>query len=136
MTYMGDSPGDGYFDPRPVETWIVCGSRSYRSDIFDELDRLAEERGYPLTVRHGDCRGVDRQAHEWARQRCISVERCPADWITHGRAAGPIRNRQMLDAGADLVVAFPGGRGTADMVKQARARGVEVVMLGSEEDEA
>jgi len=46
----------------------------------------------------------------------------------HGRAAGPVRNAQMLAEGKpDFVVAFPGGRGTADMCKQARARGVKVV---------
>ncbi|MEM9912925.1 MAG: hypothetical protein AAF922_19365 [Pseudomonadota bacterium] len=45
-----------------------------------------------------------------------------------GRAAGPIRNKEMLDEGCpDLVVAFPGGRGTANMVKQAQAAGVEVL---------
>ena len=55
----------------------------------------------------------------------------PADWIRHGRAAGPIRNEQMLREGCpDLVVAFhddPGlGRGTADMVRRALAAGVPV----------
>jgi hypothetical protein len=52
----------------------------------------------------------------------------PADWAKHGRAASPIRNQQMLDEGRpNLVVAFPGGRGTADMVRRARSAGVEVI---------
>lgn len=51
----------------------------------------------------------------------------PADWKTHGKAAGPIRNQQMLDEGKpDLVVAFPGGTGTADMIRRARKAGIEV----------
>jgi hypothetical protein len=42
--------------------------------------------------------------------------------------AGPIRKQQMLDEGKpDLVVAFPGGRGTAHMVRIARAAGIEVI---------
>jgi len=32
----------------------------------------------------------------------------------------------MADAGADLCIAFPGGRGTADMVRRARAAGIPV----------
>jgi len=51
-----------------------------------------------------------------------------ANWRTHGKAAGPIRNQQMLDEGRPhLVVAFPGGTGTADMVRRAKAAGVPVM---------
>ena len=51
----------------------------------------------------------------------------PADWKTYGRAAGPLRNARMIAEGKpDLVLAFPGGRGTADMTRKARAAGVEV----------
>jgi UDP-N-acetylmuramoylalanine-D-glutamate ligase len=58
----------------------------------------------------------------------IPVETYEADWDTHGKAAGPIRNKRMLDEGKpDLVVAFPGGRGTANMISQARKAGVEVI---------
>jgi UDP-N-acetylmuramoylalanine-D-glutamate ligase len=54
--------------------------------------------------------------------------KAPADCETHGRSADPIRNRRTLDEGKpDLVVAFPGGRGTAHMVSQARAAGVRVI---------
>ena len=51
---------------------------------------------------------------------------CHADWETHGRAAGPIRNEKMLTWKPDLVVAFPGGVGTADLVRRAEAAGVPV----------
>jgi hypothetical protein len=53
-----------------------------------------------------------------------------ADWAGLGRKAGPIRNEQMLSEGQPhLVVAFPGGRGTAHMVGIARAAGVEVIEI-------
>ncbi len=56
-----------------------------------------------------------------------SPEVYEADWHEHGRAAGPIRNARMIAEGRpDLVIAFPGGRGTADMVSRARKAGIEV----------
>jgi len=54
----------------------------------------------------------------------------PADWSRHGKSAGPIRNRQMLIEGRpDIVVAFPGGKGTANMIKQAVEAGVKVELV-------
>ena len=80
-------------------------------------------------VIHGAAGGVDEQAMI-AAQTLPGVKHLPfqADWNAHGRAAGPIRNKRMLDEGRpELVVAFPGGRGTANMVKQAKAAGVKVI---------
>ena len=67
-------------------------------------------------------------ARDWARTK-PEVERfvCHADWEKHGKAAGPKRNKRMLEWKPDLVVAFPGGKGTANMVQQARQAGVEVI---------
>jgi len=64
---------------------------------------------------------------EWAATK-PEIKRyvCHADWETHGRAAGPIRNEKMLTWKPDLVVAFPGGVGTADLVRRAEAAGVPV----------
>ena len=60
----------------------------------------------------------------------IDVNAKPADWKRHGRAAGPIRNGEMLKDRPDLVVAFPGGKGTANMVTQATNAGIEIVLVG------
>jgi hypothetical protein len=66
-------------------------------------------------------------AGECAKQAGLSIEVYPADWKKHGRSAGPIRNQHMLDVGKpNLVIAFPGGRGTADMMKRAEKAGIEV----------
>jgi predicted Rossmann-fold nucleotide-binding protein len=59
--------------------------------------------------------------------RGISEESHPANWNAWGRAAGPRRNQEMLMRKPNLVVAFPGGEGTADMVQKAIAAGVKVV---------
>lgn len=73
-------------------------------------------------------RGVDEAAIDWAVVNWCVFQEFPPDWDKYGNAAGPIRNQQMLDEGKpDLVVAFPGGRGTADMVNKARKAGIEVI---------
>lgn len=99
-----------------------------------EWERLCEAMipyRHAVRVIHGAARGADTLAHEWAAHHEIPVDVYPADWQAHGRAAGPIRNARMLEEGKpDVVVAFKGGRGTADMVRRARASGVPVVEVG------
>ncbi|WP_245576775.1 SLOG family protein [Kaistia adipata] len=78
-------------------------------------------------VISGMATGADTLAAEWAERFGFPLRKFPADWKAHGRAAGPIRNQRMIDEGRpDLVIAFPGGRGTADMVRRAKAAGIEV----------
>ena len=74
------------------------------------------------TVISGGARGVDTWAVDVARARGLSIVVFPADWDKHGKAAGPIRNKQIVEA-VDLVVAFWDGesRGTANTIKLARA---------------
>jgi hypothetical protein len=103
---------------------LVCGGRDYsdRETLFSTLDRLGV-----TAIITGGARGADSLAERWTYERGVPVERYEADWRRHGSAAGPIRNQEMLDQGhPDLVLAFPGGRGTADMVRRARAAGVRV----------
>lgn len=56
----------------------------------------------------------------------LGAETHRADWATYGDSAGPRRNQEMVDSGLDLLIAFPGGMGTADMVRRAKAAGVPV----------
>lgn len=76
------------------------------------------------TVVSGGARGVDTWAEDAARARGLAVEVFPANWERHGKAAGPLRNRQIVDA-ADWVVAFWDGRsrGTASTMALAKACG-------------
>lgn len=96
------------------------GAKGIRWDIRDAAKVDA------LTIVHGAAKGADSLAGEIAHDLGYRVVAHPADWATHGKAAGPIRNKAMLDTGVDLVVAFPGGRGTAHMVSIARKAGVPV----------
>lgn len=112
----------------------MCGGRDYGRAIVER--RLIEawvktlDRDGTMLV-HGGATGADDWAARFAEARGITTAGFPARWDEQGRAAGPIRNRRMLDvAEPHLVVAFPGGRGTANMVAQARARGVEVRQMG------
>ena len=112
---------------------LVTGGRDFsdRELLFDTLDRLHAAYSFAVLI-HGDANGADRLAGEWGAARGVTVEAHPADWKTHGRAAGPIRNQKMLEEKPGLVVAFPGGRGTADMVRKAKQAGLEVVMVEGE----
>ena len=80
-------------------------------------------------VVHGGARGADTLAGLIAKRLGHSVKVYQADWATYHKAAGGVRNQQMLDSGVDWVIAFAGGRGTADMVRRAQKRGVPVLHL-------
>jgi hypothetical protein len=115
---------------------LVCGGRDYadRARVWAELDRLNAERPIDCLV-HGDASGADRLAADWATHNCPSRWAFPAEWNRYGKRAGPLRNARMLqDAKPDLVVAFPGGRGTADMVKRARESGVRTIEIPAPEE--
>jgi hypothetical protein len=131
---------------------LVCGGRDYgriprgcpsdqlphygriaereRFLLFEALDNLTSDSVISLII-HGAASGADSFAQCWADSRKIVALPFKAEWETKGKAAGPLRNQRMLDEGKpDLVVAFPGGRGTADMVRRARAAGIRVVEVG------
>lgn len=106
---------------------LVCGGRNYDDwrTVHETLDALK-----PSMIVHGNAPGADTLADRWALDRKVATAKYPADWATHGRAAGPIRNQTMLDREKpDLVLAFPDGRGTDDMVRRATAAGVRVLAL-------
>lgn len=107
---------------------IVCGGRNYRdrAAVFAALDRLHAERVIDI-VMQGAAKGADELAHEWAAERDIPCVSYKAEWDLYGNRAGPLRNQKMLDIGMpDGVVAFPGWRGTADMVERAEVAGLKV----------
>jgi predicted Rossmann-fold nucleotide-binding protein len=107
---------------------LVCGGRDYGNitRVAQELDALVRLHG-PLTVIEGGAAGADQIARTWAYHVGATIHTFQAEWAKHGRAAGPIRNQEMLEKGKpELVLAFPGGRGTADMVRRAKLAGVPV----------
>lgn len=110
---------------------LVCGGRNYtdHARVSAVLDKLHEAKGIDLLVE-GGAWGADHCARSWADDRAVPRQTFEADWENQGSFAGPARNTRMLNEGKpDVVIAFPGGRGTADMVKKARRAGVEVVEI-------
>lgn len=142
---------------------LVCGSREWDDEpiVFNVLDGYLEQQRYtnrflpndePLVVIQGGAKGADAIAAAWGCENTdVRHEQYPADWATHGKAAGPLRNQQMLDEGKpDVVIAFkdafqpdipdnvvigdlytvrrPKG-GTEDMVRRAKAAGIPVYIV-------
>ena len=109
---------------------IVCGGRKYddRPQMKEVLTKLHEERPIVECI-HGDARGADILSGYFFKKFYpeVAMTPVPADWDKYGRAAGAIRNKVMLAMKPDVVVAFPGGRGTANMISIARKAGIEVI---------
>ena len=121
---------------------LVTGSRDWqaigtvRGALDEVLWSLPDDQ--PLVVVHGDCpTGADIMAKVWALTRSTPVctddyrpvaeEPHPAAWHVHGNAAGPIRNKAMVDKGADVCLAFirDGSRGASHTAALAEQAGIE-----------
>lgn len=123
---------------------LVCGGRDYGDWVRVQLVLDQLHRNKPIThIIEGGAKGADNLGQWWARTRKIPFTTYKALWddltqldavictrangTKYDAMAGPRRNQQMLDEGKpDLVVAFPGGTGTADMVVKAKAARVPV----------
>ena len=111
------------------ERIIVCGGRKFEDStlVHRTLDHY---RPRMQALACGGARGVDTFAWDWGWKNNFHCERFMANWKEHGRAAGPIRNQFMLEKfKPTLVLAFPGGSGTGDMVQRADRAGVPVVRI-------
>jgi hypothetical protein len=107
---------------------LVCGGRHYSDRRYMERVLLKIHVRTPIRLLvEGGSGGADFHAGQWADSMGIEHVIVFADWDIHGLAAGPIRNKQMLtEYHPNLVIAFPGGKGTANMIQQAKAYGVLV----------
>jgi hypothetical protein len=108
---------------------LVCGGRHFADAALCKRTLDALHVGTPITcLIEGGARGADELAGAWAMARGVRQRTFEADWRRDGVSAGPIRNQAMLREGdPDLVVAFPGGAGTAHMISIARRAGVRVI---------
>ena len=113
---------------------LVCGSRYWTGGA--RLSRVLAAL-QPSVIIEGEAPGADSMSRNWGKANIGSknVMRFPAKWNEYGQAAGPIRNKQMLDEGRpELVVAFHDdlhhSKGTRDMMHQARRAGIPVLQVG------
>ena len=113
---------------------LVTGSRVWvREDLVRGaihqylVDREADPDWTDIVIAHGAClTGADLHAARWAFDFDVRQETYPANWEMYGKRAGPFRNQQMVDAGADICLAFPLGasRGTRDCMRRAQEAGI------------
>jgi len=115
---------------RPGIRLLVCGGRDYEEKVnAREMVKKTIAAIRPGLIIEGGAEGADRLAGYAAVELEIPYHTYHADWEQYGRKAGFIRNSQMLKEGKpDLVLAFPGGKGTAMMVSIALKAGVPVIM--------
>jgi hypothetical protein len=115
---------------------LVTGSRDWAPVTLIEsiLTRLKARHGSALIVAHGACpTGIDVTFRRACETMGIGEQRYPAAWETQGKAAGPIRNTAMVQAGADVCLAFSRklteSRGTSDCVRKAISAGIPVWLV-------
>jgi hypothetical protein len=119
---------------------LVCGGRDYndKEELNYILDTVTDPQhsgkifpsGWTYLI-HGGARGADTLAGEWAKKHCVPTLICWANWDAYGKSAGFHRNKLMLELGQpDLVIAMPGGKGTAMMIDLAKKAGVRVEDYG------
>lgn len=109
----------------------VTGGRDYddRERVFAKLDKYHER--YKFThLLHGSARGLDSLADAWTdTKRGVQSVSCRAHWSRDRKAAGAIRNHMMAVLRPKVLLAFPGGAGTSDMVKQCQRLGIKVIHI-------
>jgi len=107
---------------------LCCGGRDFDDTKLVRRVMLVLKKRYSnLLIIHGAARGADTLYDQEAKRLGIDRQLYPADWNKYKLAAGAIRNQRMLDEGQpDFVIAFPGGKGTADMCRRAKKQNVPV----------
>jgi hypothetical protein len=118
--------------PKQQRRILICGDRNWKdyAAIYNCLCELQlVDQDTPLVVIEGEASGADSLAAQAAREQSMQVLAFPADWTAYGRAAGPIKNKQMLDEGKPTEVhafhdSISTSKGTLNMLKQARKRGI------------
>lgn len=110
---------------------LVCGGRDYADwyrlkTVLDDIYKKFSD----ITIISGCAKGADTLAIEWVVLNHVELELYYANWKEYRRKAGPIRNQKMLDEGKpDLVIAFPGGNGTADMVRRSKKANIPLMEM-------
>lgn len=116
---------------------IIGGSRHLNPPIefIDDIARgmfpQVDDPDYEIVVIHGGARGVDDAGARWASEHMFKQREFSANWRTHGKAAGPIRNRKMAEAGDGLLLIWDGqSKGSASMLKEAKKLGLTIASCG------
>lgn len=117
---------------------LICGSRDWTDPhaiyvVLAGAKALADTLEEPLVLVHGAAKGADSLAADMAERLRITALPFPALWDKHGKAAGPIRNQQMLDEN-EIAVTYAfrlsgKSNGTDDMVRRSRGAGIPTYVI-------
>ena len=127
---------------------LVTGSREWkdREAIYKALTKAVKDNshGWRVILVHGDARGADRMADSVAREMGWSIEKHPARWEEHTdncphyhegervcMDSGKRRNKEMVELGADVCVAFvkDNSTGTAHCMTLAAKKNIPVIRI-------
>jgi len=121
---------------KPPRRAIITGSR--RWDCYPCLKRILDELHATIpfeAIAVGDCgRGADDAVLDWCAANNLDATVFVAEWDTHGKAAGPLRNQRMVDEFKhNLCIAFFWGphaecKGTSDCVRRAKEAGYATII--------
>ena len=117
-----------------IKKVVIAGCRNFNNYeqaklyIDNILSDLRKE--HTIVIVSGGARGADKLGERYAKENDFEIEFYPADWTTHGKAAGPIRNREMAKI-ADYVICFWDGKsaGTKSMIDYAKKNGKEIRII-------
>ena len=113
---------------------LVCGDRNWTNvDLIRRWLIRLKDSGYTIVIE-GEAHGADTIARNLAEEMNLEVLRFPANWKKFHKAAGSIRNTQMLDEGKpDLIFAFhnniENSKGTKNMISQAKKRDINIILI-------
>jgi len=113
----------------------IVGSRDITNYPFfkQKVDSILESMDSPIDVIvSGGAQGVDSMAERYAKEKNIPTQIFKPDWAKFGKAAGPIRNRTIVE-NSDMIIAFPieGSRGTQSTIDIANEMGKKVTIIHS-----
>lgn len=104
---------------------IIAGPRDFHD--YEVMYQAIRDSGFAIIeVVSGKATGADALGERWALESRVPLKEFPANWVEHGKAAGPIRNGQMADYADALIAVWDGKSNTGNMIKQARAKGLDV----------
>lgn len=112
----------------------VAGGRDFDDrELLDRVLTEALQQDPDMRVITGCAKGADRMTCGWACRNSVPYQVFRADWNRYGKAAGPNRNHEIIHKGnPDILIAFPGGVGTADIVRRAEVAGIPVIRQSRE----
>lgn len=108
-----------------ITRFAVTGGRDFADSGM--VERALSLMPADAILVHGAARGADTLCATYWEGLGRETEAHPADWKKYQRAAGPMRNRKMLNSGIQTVISFPGGQGTAHMTRICETAGIPVI---------